>query len=817
MLENFDFTLLDNEDFKEDSVRELIIKPLLDKLGFEGENAQESLSVRRSVALKSDTVIGSNKRIKASDIVIPDYLLYVDSKVHCVLDAKAPEKSISPQSDNERQAFYYAINKDIKSPLYALCNGKMLIIYETAKQEILLEIDLEKELNSKFSDLSHILTTPLESLREILDKAESKKPDSWYLDRQLPQAILKPKKRAKFRYFGCTAYFTRQSWDIVAQNIKNFTNEGDVVLDSFGGSGVSAIEAMMSNRLGIHTDLNPLSIFMVKALSVKVNLSELYDLSEEVIAEFESLKPKDEKEAKKLLKNAKYYPNAMSEEFGEIATQKSQDEILWIPKNEILPKGSDVDCVLNLFSPLQLVELAILRKLIFKHTTPSGNKEHRIEQRNMRYSLLLAFYNTITMCNLTYHTSSYNKGNDKGGMCAALNYYRYRIAKQSVFVEVGETFRGKIQRVIKGKKELENSPYFYHSYFAPLNRVIKDFKGSMINQRENLDKVDSMLDKTNGEKIFQADATNLKEIENESIDFIYTDPPYGAKIPYLDLSTMWNTFLDLPVELEIRQKECIEKGSLEKSKYDYYDLMKASLKEMYRVLKFNRWLAFVFQHQEPKLFQILVESAENVGFEYVACVSQENTGIDSFRKVQNPTRVLKGQLIIYFKKVDNAKARTKLKAGEQSLEQMYKDVEKIIVDNNGASLEAIHAHLVKNAIEGGYYELMAKFENVLLLINERFDYDKNSKLYHIRSEASILNYAIPIEERARYYILGELTKAKKENRSVAFDKFLSILPLLKNGVQANNKLIKEILNELAIEDKETGEWRLKSKEATLFD
>ena len=232
------------------------------------------------------------------------------------------------------------------------------------------------------------------------------------------------------------------------------------------------------------------------------------------------------------------------------------------------------------------------------------------------------------------------------------------------------------------------------------------------------------------------------------------------------------------------------------------------------MLKWNRWLAFVFQHQDPKLFQILIESAENVGFEYVGSVPQDN-GQASFKKVQNPTRVLKGQLIIYFKKIDNPKTRTKLEAGEQSLEQMYKDVEKIIVDNNGTSLESIHAHLVKMAIEGGYYELMGKFENVILLINERFDYEPNSKLYHIRDEASILNYGIPIEERARYYILGELTKAQKENRGVELDKLcLHILPLLKNGIQANNKLIKEILNEIADEDKETGEWRLKDKKGT---
>lgn len=803
MLENFDFSLLESKDFKEDSVRAFIIDKILEALGFvlKNDKKPQKLEMVLSKTLKAQIQIGSNTTIQKD--LTPDYMLFVEGKAHCILDAKAPNVKIHKDSKAEKQAKSYLLA--YPSPFYALCNGKSFVLFKADTQETLLEIDIEKELNSKFNALKNFIATPLNSAPT---PKKSKQSDEWYLSREIPKIRTKTEKRAKARHYGCLAYFTRQSWDIVTDNIKAFTAEGDVVLDSFGGSGVSAIEAMMNGRLGIHTDLNPLSIFMVKALSAKVNLGELWDLSEEILAEFTKQKPKNEKEAKVMLKNAKHYPNAIDKEFGETATIKMQDEILWLPKDEILPKGSDTPSVLGLFSPLQLAELALLRKLILRKTT---------KQREMRYSLMLAFYNTITTCNLTYHISHHKGLTDNSGDNAVFRYYRYRIAPKPTQVEVFDTFIRKINRVIKGKRELENSPHFNNAYFTPLKRVIKDFNGAMINQRTNLDKENSS-EKINGEKIFQADATNLKEIESESVDFIYTDPPYGAKIPYLDLSTMWNAWLDLSVDLNLKEKECIEKGSLEKSKYDYENLMKKSLKEMYRVLKFNRWLAFVFQHQDTRLFQVIVESAENVGFEYAGFTSQENIGIASFKKVQNPTRVLKGQLILYFKKIDNAKARVKLETGTESLEQMFKDIEKIIVENNGASLETIHANLVKMALEGGYHTLMAKFENVLLLINERFEYDSATKLYHIRDSAKIFNYGIPIEERARYYILGELKKAEKEGKGVNFDTLcLYIIPLLKNGVQANNKLVREILSELAIENKETNEWRLKPKEASLFD
>ena len=814
----FDFAALENEDFKEDSVRELIVAPLLKSLGFVIKNDKKpnALEMVLSKTSKTQIQIGSNKTINTD--LTPDYMLFVEGKTQSILDAKAPHVKIHKDSKAERQVKSYLLA--YPSAYYALCNGRILALFEANRQSLLEEFSCEELFanhfdNEKFALLKQYLTTPTESLRQALnqDSKKPKKSEEWYLSRELPKAITKPQKQARFRYFGCTAYFTRQSWDVVSENIKNFTDVGDVVLDPFGGSGVTAIEAMMNGRIGIHVDLNPLSVFMTKAMSAKVDLSALYVLSEEILNEFENLRPKNEREARKILKDAIYYPNAIDLEFGEVATQKEQDEMLWIPKDEPLPKGSDVSSVLQLFSKIQLAELALLRKLVFKHTTPSGNKESRIYKRNMRYALMLAFYNTLSLINLTYHATPNGGGNHFAF------YYRYRLAKEPTFLDTATVYRQKIQRIVKGKQELENAPSdcFYQSYLYPLENVIKDFKGAMLSQRENLAKSDSRIHKSDGERIFQADATNLQEIESESVDFIYTDPPYGAKIPYLDLSTMWNAWLDFPVDSDLKEKECIEKGSLEKSRYEYYDLMKASLKEMYRVLKWNRWLAFVFQHQDPKLWQILVDSAENIGFEYVGSVRQDN-GQTTFKKRQNPSTVLSGQIIIYFKKVDNAKVRAKLEVGMNIMERMFQDIEEIIIENNGANLNEIWNGLIIKSVEGNYIDMIAKkFESFIPAINERFDIDKDTNKYHLQENASFSNYAIPIEKRVEYFIRAILGRAKEKAHGVSFnDIVFQVIPLTKNGVQANNKLIRDILGEIAYEEKDSGEWRLKDGETSLF-
>ncbi len=786
---DFDFSLLEGKDFKEDSVREDIIAPLLKELGFESKKSISGLTLKRSVALTSDTILGSNKSIKAKDLIIPDYVLYIDGKPQCVLDAKKPEVDINSASKSERQAFYYVINPKMQAPFYALCNGRSLTLYQTSNQKLVLEIDLTTELNSKFELLKQYLINPIESLRQDIssDYKKTKKSDDWYLSRSLPKRIDIPKKQAKARHYGCTMYFTRQSWDIVTRNIKNFTDEGDIVLDPFGGSGVTAVESMMNNRFGIHIDLNPLSVFMTKALTSQVDLGDLYDLGEEILSEFEKLKPKNEKEAKAILKNAKYFPNAIDKEFGETVSVKKQEETLWIPKDEILPKGSDVDSVLKLFSPIQLSELAILRKLIMVKTT---------KKREMRYSLFLAFYNAITRCNLTFHRA---KSLPNGGDSGVFRYYRYRIAKEPEFLDIGNHFRSKFKRVIKGKQELQYSPYFYNSYFYPLNKTVKN--------REEV---------INGEKIFQADATNLKEINDKSIDYIYTDPPYGAKIPYLDLSTMWNAWLDFKVDKNLKEKECIEKGSLDKSREEYISLMKNSIKEMYRVLKFNRWLSFVFQHQDPQLWQLLVDAAEEVGFEYAGSVRQDN-GKKTFKKIQNPATVLSGQLILHFKKVNNPKTRIKDKVGD-TFELVLNNIEALIARDNGATLEEINSELQTRGLELGFlHELSKMFKDLTAFINQNFDYDNSSGKYHIR-QGQKFKSKIDIKVRAKYFILSFLRGAERRNEKSTFDDIcLEVIPLLKNGITPDKKDIKEILEEVAIPNKTTGEWKLKTSDPKLFD
>lgn len=131
---------------------------------------------------------------------------------------------------------------------------------------------------------------------------------------------------------------------------------------------------------------------------------------------------------------------------------------------------------------------------------------------------------------------------------------------------------------------------------------------------------------------------------------------------------------------------------------------------MYRVLKFDRWLSFVFAHKDPEFWHLIVETCERCGFEYVGAVPQKMDR--RALKRQNPFTVLSGQLIINFRKVNNPRAIMKANLGMDISEIVLQTVEGIIAKDNGATLEAINDELIIKGLELGFLDLLKS--NILI-------------------------------------------------------------------------------------------------------
>ncbi len=727
-------------DFKEDSVREVIILPIIKELGYTQENIIRSKTLQHPF-LK----IGSKKRPVN---LVPDYALKVENNFAWVLDAKAPNQKII-NDDNVEQVYSYATHPEIRSNYFTLCNGLEFSVFRTTdtdKPVLFFEVE---NIENHWQDLRLLLAPTSFQVGKnfVYEPKTAYKSGFDYNNRPLLEEIPVKKQAAK-RHFGVHGYFTKQTWNVVAEYIKNFSKPGDVILDPFGGSGITAIEALMNTRSAINIDLNPMAVFLVQSLIAPVKASDLIQAFNEVKEEYIKKEPKTEEEIKKALK--KYSG----------------------PKPLPLPKGSDVETVDQLFSDKQTAQLGLLKSIILKQSN-----------ENIRNSLLLMFSGLVTKVNLTYHTTP-NKPKAGQGDCSAFRYYRYRIAPSHVDVDVLYYFELRFKKIKEAKKEME--------YFINDNTI-------------------------SNAQIIKGTATNLQFIPKETVDYIYTDPPYGKKIPYLDLSAMWNAWLDLEVTEQDFKDEAIEGGEQDKSKDEYNQLMAQSIKEMYRVLKYDRWLSFVFAHKDPEFWHLIIDTAESCGFEYVGAVPQKN-GQTSFKKRQNPFTVLSGQLIINFRKVRNPRAIMKANLGMDIAEIVMQTMEGIIAKYNGATLEQINDELIIKGLELGFLDLLKKeYTDLTPILLDKFDYDETTEQFTIRKDTQFATH-IDVRLRIKYYLISFLRRMDRENKSPHFDEIvLAILPLLKNGTTPESQTISSVLEDIA-ERVGQDSWRLKREgQTTLFD
>jgi 16S rRNA G966 N2-methylase RsmD len=732
----------EDRDFKEASVRADIIDPLLKKLGFTSE------TILREKALQSPFLrTGSTTRPVN---LIPDYVLKVAESCAWVLDAKAPNQKVI-NDENVEQVYIYAMHPEIRSNYFALCNGVEFACYRTNDTGTPVLYFKMEDIDQYWPALKALLSAnSFQTGKAIVYQPvpSTQKEQFDYDKRPLLKEIHVKKQQAK-RHFGVHGYFTRQTWNVVSAYIKNFSQPGDLVLDPFGGSGVTAIEALVNNRRAINVDLNPMAVFIVRSLLTPVDLTKLMEAFNSVKDNYEKQKPKSKSDIKTILAK------------------------LPLPANVPLPKTSDVKMLHDLYTEEQMAELVLLKSLIKK-----------ISNAPIRETLMLVFSGIIGRANKTW----YSLGGFQGGE-SVFRYFRYRIAPKPASLDIGKYFKVRFFRVYEAKKELSEKAMLNHQTCEGMFSNIQIIKGS---------------------------ATDLAGIEKETVDYIYTDPPYGAKIPYLDLSTMWNAWLDLDVTEDDYKMEAIEGGEHNKTKSDYNMLISKSIQEMYRVLKFDRWLSFVFAHKDPEFWHLIIDTCEKCGFEYIGAVSQKN-GQTSYKKRQHPSTVLSGQLIINFRKVKNPRAVLKANLGMDTGEIVMQVMEGIIAKNDGATLEQINNELIIKGMELGFLDLLSKeYSDITPILHENFDYDKTTELYTIKKDTRFKTQ-IDVRLRIKFYLISYLRRMERENIVPSFnDIIFNIMPLLKNGVTPEHQTILSVLEDIAERVGDDG-WRLRSSDKGLFD
>jgi hypothetical protein len=136
IFDDFDFNILKNPEYKEDSVREDILAPLLSRLGF---SSHKDPRIVRGKRLKHPYVMIGSKKYPIN--IVPDYLIYAGDKVRLVIEAKSPQENID-SGDHVSQAYSYSIHPEVRTRFYCLCNGYKFNIFNVSKVQPIKSFNL---------------------------------------------------------------------------------------------------------------------------------------------------------------------------------------------------------------------------------------------------------------------------------------------------------------------------------------------------------------------------------------------------------------------------------------------------------------------------------------------------------------------------------------------------------------------------------------------------------------------------------------------------------------------------------------------------
>jgi len=139
-------------------------------------------------------------------------------------------------------------------------------------------------------------------------------------------------------------------------------------------------------------------------------------------------------------------------------------------------------------------------------------------------------------------------------------------------------------------------------------------------------------------------------LPDQSVDYVFTDPPFGGNIPYAEISFLNEAWLNRYTD---RREEVIVSNDQNKPLADYQKLLTTTLSEVRRVLKPKGKATLVFHSASADVWNALQTAYKNAGFS-VECAGVLDKIQGSFKQVTTVGAVRGDPVLLLSKRAMNA-------------------------------------------------------------------------------------------------------------------------------------------------------------------
>lgn len=455
-------------------------------------------------------------------------------------------------------------------------------------------------------------------------------------------------------------YWGKKPFNEISKFIELYSSPEETVLDCFCGSGVTLIEAVKAGRKAVGVDLNPIAIKLARVSMTPVEIDKIKST-------FDDIKRKLQKTINSLYevliegqstlvshtiwKNGEPIEVWYSTECEKKKIRAGTDidvkmcnepsiEAKWYPEN-LMFENSRINVgkaqkISDLFTPRALVGLSLLCDEI-----------KNIEDKKLRAVFELTLSGTLSQAsNLVFVIRRRGKNGSESNKAEVGSWViGYWVPEEHFEINVWNCFENRFKRILKGEQEI-------YELFA-------DKTDDYMNDHLNL---------------LNCSATKIP-IHDNSVDYVFIDPPHSNRILYLEQSLMWNSWLGLDHNINWGDEIIVTeaKNRVEKDINNYNKLLSVTFTEIERVLKPGKYFSIAFNCLDDETWINLLNLFVIHGFEIKDIVPLEYSATSVIQ--DNRKNALKTDFVLTFQNLGKVNiSKIVFKNDSLSLNEQVKEI-----------------------------------------------------------------------------------------------------------------------------------------------
>lgn len=546
--------------------------------------------------------------------------------------------------------------------------------------------------------------------------------------------------------FDMHPYWSKKPHDAIKRYILHYTQEGDLVLDPFTGSGGTNTVACQVNRPNIGIDISPASTFITRHLCTPHNTHDIEDLYQLMIKELQKVR-------EYLYSTQCHRCNGKAEIQYLVWSQTYQcSKCLEIVSHYACLQGKCPNCGETIRTNQKrfgyIPVLANIKCL-------EGCKPARFDRSiNSKYVDEIEAFNKFDIGKVEeierssipywYPTNNFPKewvswrpnleeAGDVSGFFTKRNLWaaasivdwisNHKEIEESSWLML--SFTGSVMSISKKAQHLEGGGgYIPGNYvFPPEIKERNVFNTYESIFRKMLRGVEEINKKSRSTAVLIStqSSLDLSQIPENSIDYIFTDPPYSDKVPFGEFNFLWEVWLQKGLSWD--KDEIIVNPKIGKDFIDWKEMLKSVIAETYRILKPNRWLSVCYHDTSEGSWSYLQDIFAEVGF-----ISEKIENVLSIErdrkswKQATTSQVQKRDLVINFRKPKPGELNGQLSLFEATdfvtfLEAARGVLTETLTSHPGYSADRLYDELVSRLVRRGQFE-RHNFDEILRSVAE---------------------------------------------------------------------------------------------------